>query len=448
MSDEQKSPPKNAEFFFATLDSLKPGASLPITIYLYFKRNDHMLAWIKTGDTPPEDRLARYRSRGLKAIWIKNSDKEIWEKYCAGPAEAPGTAAQLAQASDAPSTSPQMAAADAAAGTPELAPATAANESATPELAEASTTTSPTPELAPATAISAATPQMAPRSEKAENIIAQLEAPATDPKLKAARVAREARKSLEETLNNAELAKQATLNQETRAVAKEVLSTLGTDVAEMINEVWKLADLDPTLTHSVNVASYSVLFALGFGKVEPALLTDLARAGLFHDFGVSQIPAHIAQKAWSEHTEEEHKIYKRHVAQSVTLARQFDSSLSERSLMMIGQTHEKFNGKGYPNGLEGFKLDPSAQVVAIAEMLDSIASGAYDGARRTYQEAFMILEKVEQNTNFPEYFNPDIFRTVLKWVKRPDGESAAKEALALVQAETASVIADAKPKAA
>lgn len=434
MSDSIKAPPKNAEYFFATLDDLRSGQALPVSIYLYFKRNDHMLAWIKPGDPPPDERIARYRARGLKAIWIKNVDRELWETYRQGT-QAQAAATQLPGAQPSPTASTQ-----------ETAPQV--KDNGTPELSAKAPDQSPTPELAPAGTTQEATPQLAPRNEKAEKIIAQLESQSPDPKLKAALVAREARKSLEETINNAELAKQAALNQETRQVAKEVLSTMGQDVAAMISEVWKLADLDPSLTHSVNVASYSVLFALGFGKVEPALLTDLARAGIFHDFGVSQIPAQIAQKPWSEQNEEERRIYSEHVAQSVTLARQFDPTLSERSLMMIGQTHEKFNGNGYPNGLEGFKLDPSAQVVAIAEMLDSIACGAYDGTRKTYRDAFLVLEKLEQNTNFPEYFNPDIFRTVMKWVKRTEGEHAAKDALALVQSEAATVISESSNKAA
>ncbi|HPM93348.1 MAG TPA: hypothetical protein PKZ74_11125, partial [Bacteroidales bacterium] len=66
--------------------------------------------------------------------------------------------------------------------------------------------------------------------------------------------------------------------------------------------------------------------------------------GLFHDFGVSQIPSHIAQKSWMDQSENEKLIYRTHVAKSVELARRFDPTLTERSLMMIGQTHEKFNG--------------------------------------------------------------------------------------------------------
>lgn len=428
-------PPKNADYFFVDLDHLKVGVTLPVAIYLYFKRNDHIIQWIKSGDEPPADRIERFRKHGLKAIWIRNADRSEWEKYL--------------RESDEISSAQHLAPANDESVVPELAKASA-DSAPTPELAAATTLTEATPEFAQAAQISEATPELAPESrhEKSENIIAKLEDPSiADPKIKAAMVAREARKSLDDTLNNTELEKQSSLNAETRRVAQEVLSAMGEEVTAMIGEIWKMADLDPALTHSVNVASYSVLFALGFGKVEPALLSDLARAGLFHDFGVSQVPAHIAQKAWSQQTLEERKIYESHVAESVRLARQFEPTLSERTLMMIGQTHEKFNGKGYPAQLEGFKLDPSAQVVAIAEMLDSIASGAFDGTRRTYQEALLMLEKFEQNTNFPEHFNPDIFRTVLKWVKRADQGNIAKDALALVQVETAAIVKD-DPKAA
>jgi HD-GYP domain-containing protein (c-di-GMP phosphodiesterase class II) len=202
------------------------------------------------------------------------------------------------------------------------------------------------------------------------------------------------------------------------------------------SEIWRLSNADPTFEHALNVSTYSVLFALAFGKISMELLADLALAGLLHDIGLSQIPAQYAPIVWSEQTPEQRKEYMKHVDAGLELLDAFAPQTSPRVRTLIGQHHEKFDGKGYPKSLQGFALDDVAQLVAMADLFDSIGSGRWDGEKRTLGETLDTLEKIERARTFPEYFNPEVFSTVIRWTRSEGSKEQTAAALEVVKGQT------------
>ena len=228
--------------------------------------------------------------------------------------------------------------------------------------------------------------------------------------------------------------------EEARKVIEDALGIAGQQVKGLLQEIWQAAQLDPDMDHAINVSSYSVIFAMAFGRIDEELLSDLALSGLLHDIGLSQVPAHLAAKPWNTLSAEEAVRYTEHVESGVQLLAQFAPAASPRVREVLLQHHEKFNGSGYPRKLEGFAFDDVAQLVAMAELGDSMGSGQWDGQTRLIKEVFDFLETLEKRKAFPEYFNPEVFNQVVRWIRSAGAEDALGAASQVVGKQVTQVI--------
>lgn len=107
-----------------------------------------------------------------------------------------------------------------------------------------------------------------------------------------------------------------------------------------------------------------------------------------HDIGKVGIPDHILNKP-SPLTEAEMTIMKRHpligynaFAQADTLYENTDSSFLRYAREICGSHHEKWDGSGYPHGIQGEEIPLSARVMAIADVYDALVT------RRAYKIPF------------------------------------------------------------
>lgn len=237
---------------------------------------------------------------------------------------------------------------------------------------------------------------------------------------------------------NAEEQKQK--REQARKVIEDALGIAGQQVKGLLQEIWQAAQLDPDMDHAINVSSYSVIFAMAFGRIDEELLSDLALSGLLHDIGLSQVPAHLAARPWNTLKPEEALLYSEHVEAGAKLLDQFAPTASPRVREVLLQHHEKFNGTGYPRKLEGFAFDDVAQLVAMAELGDSMGSGQWDGQERLIKEVFDFLETLEKQKAFPEYFNPEVFNQVVRWIRSAGAEDALGTASQVVGKQVTQVI--------
>ena len=91
------------------------------------------------------------------------------------------------------------------------------------------------------------------------------------------------------------------------------------------------------------------------------------------------IPESVLNKAGSL-TDEEYEMIKGHVEASIDIIRHLPS-LDYVIPAVIGH-HERYDGKGYPDGLVGDEIPISAQLVSIADVYDALTS------ERVYKKAF------------------------------------------------------------
>ena len=135
---------------------------------------------------------------------------------------------------------------------------------------------------------------------------------------------------------------------------------------------------DPyTRGHSDRVAEYSVLIGEKVGLSEEELKT-LRIGGLFHDIGKIGIPDKILLKP-DKLTDEEYSEIKNHPSIGVHI---LGSATVFRDIIpIVKHHHEKFDGRGYPSGLQGEEIPYLARIAAIADTFDAMTS------RRSYRNA-------------------------------------------------------------
>jgi putative nucleotidyltransferase with HDIG domain len=141
-----------------------------------------------------------------------------------------------------------------------------------------------------------------------------------------------------------------------------------------------------TAGHSQRVCRYSLEIAQAMGWSDKELET-LARGAYLHDIGKLGIPDGILLKP-GPLTAEERKLMQQHVQIGFDLVKDipFLSDASEIVLMH----HERYDGMGYPRGIKGEAILPSARIFAVADTLDAITSdrpyrraSSFEGARAT-----------------------------------------------------------------
>lgn len=146
---------------------------------------------------------------------------------------------------------------------------------------------------------------------------------------------------------------------------------------------------DYTYTHSVNVATISLLIASKLG-IDKKNLTELGIGALFHDIGKIRVPHKILNKN-EKLSEEEFKIMKKHPEYVNEILKE-QKGFSETGKVIAMQHHEKFDGTGYPYGVAGKEINYFARIVAIADVYDALTTDrVYRKAMLPYEAIRMIL---------------------------------------------------------
>lgn len=128
--------------------------------------------------------------------------------------------------------------------------------------------------------------------------------------------------------------------------------------------------------HSTRVAEYAREIArrVGFSEKQQ---DDIYMMGLLHDVGKIGIPEAIINKP-SRLTDEEYAEIKTHPLVGASILR----NITEFPQLAVGARwhHERFDGKGYPDGLSGGDIPLEARIIAIADAYDAMSS------RRSYRD--------------------------------------------------------------
>lgn len=125
-------------------------------------------------------------------------------------------------------------------------------------------------------------------------------------------------------------------------------------------------------------------------------ITMISNASALHDIGKIAIDEKILNKP-GKLTDEEFKIMKTHTMIGAKMLEgeflQRDNPLVETAYEICRWHHERYDGKGYPDGLKGEEIPISAQVVALADVYDALISARVYKAPYDHETAVrMILD--------------------------------------------------------
>ncbi|RKM59208.1 HD-GYP domain-containing protein [Butyrivibrio sp. CB08] len=151
--------------------------------------------------------------------------------------------------------------------------------------------------------------------------------------------------------------------------------------------------------HSIRVAEYSEMLARKLGKDEDEC-KKIYYAGLLHDVGKIGVPDAIINKP-GKLTTDEYDIIKDHPGQG----NQILNSIGEYPFLSIGAHyhHERYDGKGYPDGLKGDDIPEIARIISVADAYDAMSSN------RSYRQAIpqqLIREEIVKGAG--TQFDPKI----------------------------------------
>ena len=169
--------------------------------------------------------------------------------------------------------------------------------------------------------------------------------------------------------------------------------------------------------HSARVAEYSRRLAEMDHRSEEECMMIYYTA-LLHDVGKIGVPNTIINKA-GRLTDEEYAVIKQHPANGAQIL----ETISDYPFLSIGAHyhHERYDGKGYPEGLKGEEIPEIARIIAVADAYDAMTS------IRSYRDPISQDEVREQIvTGIGTQFDPHFARLMLRLID-VDTEYAMKE---------------------
>ena len=164
-----------------------------------------------------------------------------------------------------------------------------------------------------------------------------------------------------------------------------------------------------TAGHSERVADIALKIGKSLG-LDPNSLINLQRAAFLHDIGKIGVPVAILDKP-GKLSHEEFNIIKAHPRMGERILEPIKAY--DEIIPMVVEHHERFDGKGYPDGLNGSSISLGARILAVADVFDALKSD------RPYRDGMpfdQVIGIIKQEAG--QQFDPDIvnaFLTVVEW---------------------------------
>jgi putative nucleotidyltransferase with HDIG domain len=193
-------------------------------------------------------------------------------------------------------------------------------------------------------------------------------------------------------------------------------------LAPMVDEITSSIDENPrafisiaqlksrheyTYMHSVAVCALMINLAREL-RFSEAAVRDAGMAGLLHDIGKALMPPELLDKP-EELTADEYEIMKTHPLRGRDLLAQ-SSGVSHNVLEVCLRHHEKVDGSGYPDGLNGDRLSLFARMAAICDVYDAVTSD------RAYKRPWTPVEAVATMRSWTGHFDAEMFEIFVRSV--------------------------------
>ncbi len=193
---------------------------------------------------------------------------------------------------------------------------------------------------------------------------------------------------------------QQTLAQAIKDIPKEIENVLSDPQLKDVEQIAKAVDAKSAYTkdHSIEVATYAVMLGETM-KLEEDKMEILKIASILHDIGNIGVPDNILNKP-GPLTPEEKNIVQGHPGFAEMILKKFPHI--EDVLPAILYHHERYDGKGYPDGLKGSAIPLLARIIAVVEAYQAMVSPRPYRRRKSKEEALAEIKKESGHQFDPE----------------------------------------------
>lgn len=159
-----------------------------------------------------------------------------------------------------------------------------------------------------------------------------------------------------------------------------------------------------TFGHCERVSSYAVMVgeAMGLDKKE---IQTLLHAGLLHDIGKIELPKSVLNKTACL-SEDEIKSVSKHPIHSAHILEPLSNT--GNLIDYVIHHHERYDGKGYPDGLKGEEISIGARILCVVDCFDAMVSERPYRRSMTIEEAIIELKRCSGTQ-----FDPVIVQTFI-----------------------------------
>lgn len=200
------------------------------------------------------------------------------------------------------------------------------------------------------------------------------------------------------------------LQEKEGSIAMEVVSALA-NVIEYYDQY--------TRGHSENVARLARRTARAMG-LSLEKQQELYWAGMLHDIGKIQLPREVLHKEGPLTGEELAKM-QTHPRLGYQMLK--DSQVLQEIASIVLNHHERYDGRGYPRGLQGSAIPLSARILSLADAWDAMNS------KRSYRDALSFSEAREEVlSNTGTQFAPDVVVAFMQIVEEEGSQQDASHA--------------------
>jgi HD-GYP domain-containing protein (c-di-GMP phosphodiesterase class II) len=165
-------------------------------------------------------------------------------------------------------------------------------------------------------------------------------------------------------------------------------------------------------THCVNTCILGLATAKRLGIRHPKQLNHFATGALLRDVGLAKIDSSITKNP-GKLTLGQYEVIKTHPVESEEILRDL-GGLNDLELDMIRHHHERMNGSGYPDGLEGNEINQMARILGVVDVFDALTT---DRPFQLKLSSFEALRKMA--ISMRDEFDLSVFQTFIGMMGNP-----------------------------
>jgi len=148
------------------------------------------------------------------------------------------------------------------------------------------------------------------------------------------------------------------------------------------------------------------------GHITPEYIDDIYQSSILHDIGKVGIPDAVLLKP-GRLSDEEFDVIKRHTNLGGDAIKAIEMQIEGQSFLALGKEiaynhHEKWDGSGYPRGLNGEDIPLSARIIALADVYDALTTKRFYKEAYTHEKSRQIIIDLKGT-----HFDPEVLDVFL-----------------------------------